>query len=102
MRRGIDCSLGGWGSGHRDPPGIRPRGDIEQHSCAVSELYILASCSEVRRTSSLDIPEMDLYAECTQFLEVAALEMTARGLTRAKFLRSAGQSRKIACGIRSA
>ena len=67
-----------------------------------SEVRFWVSCFEVRRTSSVDIPEMDLYAECTQFLEVAALEMTARGLTRAKFLRSAGQSRKIACGIRSA
>ena len=62
----------------------------------------MASCLEVRRKSSLDIPEMDLYAECTQFLEVAALEMTARGLTRAKYVRSAGQSRKIACGMRAA
>ena len=72
------------------------------HGWIESSSEVLASCLEVRRTSSLDIPEMDLYAECTQFLELAALEMTARGLTRAKFVRSAGQSRKIACGIRSA
>ena len=72
------------------------------HGWIESSSEVLASCLEVRRTSSLDIPEMDLYAECTQFLELAALEMTARGLTRAKFVRSAGQSQKIVCGIRSA
>ena len=51
----------------------------------------MAPCFEVRRTSGLDLPESDLYAECSQFLELAALEMTARGLTRAKFVRAAGQ-----------
>ena len=35
--------------------------------------------------------ESDLHAECGQFLAFAALEMTARGLTRAKFVRAAGQ-----------
>ena len=59
----------------------------------------MALCFEVRRASSVDIPETDLYAECKQFLELAALEMTDRGLTRAKFVRAAGQSRKTTCGI---
>ena len=51
----------------------------------------MAPCFEVRRTSGLDLPESELYTECSQFLELAALEMTARGLTRAKFVRATGQ-----------
>ena len=39
----------------------------------------------------MELQESDLYTECFQFLEFASLEMTARGLTRAKFVRAAGQ-----------
>ena len=46
---------------------------------------------EVGRHSGVDMSEADFLSECTEFLTLAALEMTARGLTRAKFVRAAGQ-----------